>query len=200
MVYAAAAPPAGRQAASVRGPNVLQSRSSSRVRGPRDPLPTNRRGAVRRHEGRRRGGSGPSRRAGRAPAISHCQHTRHSQHERGTATGLTHGFRELTANREKTCRPLQSSRSSRGRKDAEPESLGLLHIAVERKHDRPSVLRQRASTVWQDTPDWRFHRHVVANRPVPCRRAQLSRRWRPDRPPVEHAPPRMGSSGPGLQH
>jgi hypothetical protein len=44
---------------------------------------------------------------------------------------------------------------------AEPENLGLLHLAVERKHDRTAVLRRRAGDVWQDTPDWRFHRHAI---------------------------------------
>ncbi len=48
-----------------------------------------------------------------------------------------------------------------GTEGVEPENLGLLHMAVERKHDRAAVLRQRASGVWQDTPDWRFHRHVM---------------------------------------
>jgi long-subunit acyl-CoA synthetase (AMP-forming) len=44
---------------------------------------------------------------------------------------------------------------------AEPENLGLLHLAVERKHDRSAVLRRRAGATWQDTPDWRFHRHAM---------------------------------------
>jgi AMP-binding enzyme len=44
---------------------------------------------------------------------------------------------------------------------SEPESLGLLHLAVERKHDRTSALRRRAGAAWQDTPDWRFHRHAT---------------------------------------
>jgi acyl-CoA synthetase (AMP-forming)/AMP-acid ligase II len=41
------------------------------------------------------------------------------------------------------------------------ENLGLLHLAVERKHDRAAVLRRRVGTAWQDTPDWRFHRHAM---------------------------------------
>jgi hypothetical protein len=44
---------------------------------------------------------------------------------------------------------------------SEPENLGLLHLAVERKHDRSSVLRRRNVAAWQDTPDWRFHRHLM---------------------------------------
>jgi AMP-binding enzyme len=44
---------------------------------------------------------------------------------------------------------------------SEPENLGLLHLAVERKHDRAAVLRRRVATAWQDTPDWRFHRHAM---------------------------------------
>ena len=44
---------------------------------------------------------------------------------------------------------------------AEPENLGCLHIAAERKHDRAFALRRRASAAWQDTPDWRFHRQVM---------------------------------------
>ena len=44
---------------------------------------------------------------------------------------------------------------------AEPENLGLLHLAVERKHDRTAVLRRRAGAAWQDTPDWRFHRQSM---------------------------------------
>lgn len=45
--------------------------------------------------------------------------------------------------------------------NSEPENLGLLHLAVERKHDRASVLRRRVADAWQDTPDWRFHRHAM---------------------------------------
>jgi len=44
---------------------------------------------------------------------------------------------------------------------SEPENLGLLHLAVERKHERAGVLRRRANASWQDTPDWRFHRHAM---------------------------------------
>lgn len=44
---------------------------------------------------------------------------------------------------------------------ADPENLGLLHLAVERKHDRPAVLKRRVGDTWQDTPDWRFHRHAI---------------------------------------
>jgi AMP-binding enzyme len=44
---------------------------------------------------------------------------------------------------------------------SEPENLGLLHLAVERKHERSGVLRRRANASWQDTPDWRFHRHAM---------------------------------------
>ena len=43
----------------------------------------------------------------------------------------------------------------------ERENLGLLHLAVERKHERAGVLRRRANASWQDTPDWRFHRHAM---------------------------------------
>jgi AMP-binding enzyme len=44
---------------------------------------------------------------------------------------------------------------------SEPENLGLLHLAVERKHDRPAILRHRVATGWHETPDWRFHRHAM---------------------------------------
>jgi hypothetical protein len=44
---------------------------------------------------------------------------------------------------------------------SEPENAGLLHLAVERKHDRTSVLRRRIATEWQDVPDWRFHRQIM---------------------------------------
>jgi hypothetical protein len=41
------------------------------------------------------------------------------------------------------------------------ETVGLLHLAVERKHDRTSVLKRRMATGWEETPDWRFHRQVM---------------------------------------
>ena len=44
---------------------------------------------------------------------------------------------------------------------AEPENVGRLHCATERKHERPAVLKTRIDGAWQGTPDWRFHRHVV---------------------------------------
>jgi AMP-binding enzyme len=44
---------------------------------------------------------------------------------------------------------------------SDAETVGLLHLAVERKHDRTSVLRRRVATGWDDVPDWRFHRHVM---------------------------------------
>ncbi len=47
------------------------------------------------------------------------------------------------------------------RESSEPETLGLLHLAVERKHDRTGVLKRRIASDWQTTPDWRFHRHVM---------------------------------------
>ncbi len=89
-----------------------------------------------------------------------------------------------------------------GPEGAEPENLGLLHIAVERKHDRPSVLRQRASTVWQDTPDWRFHRHVVRIGLYLHERAQLNQgdriallsRLRPEWAVAEWAALTMGAA------
>jgi hypothetical protein len=43
----------------------------------------------------------------------------------------------------------------------ESENLGLLLLAVERKHDRTAVLRRRAGAAWQDTPDWRFQRQAM---------------------------------------
>jgi hypothetical protein len=47
------------------------------------------------------------------------------------------------------------------REEPEGETVGLLHLAAERKHARPSVLRRRVAAAWQDTPDWRFHRQVM---------------------------------------
>jgi long-subunit acyl-CoA synthetase (AMP-forming) len=43
----------------------------------------------------------------------------------------------------------------------ESENLGLLLLAVERKHDRTAVLRRRTGAAWQDTPDWRFQRQAM---------------------------------------
>jgi hypothetical protein len=62
--------------------------------------------------------------------------------------------------------------------DPEQENLGLLHVAVERKHDRPSALRRRAGAAWQDTPDWRFHRQVMRMGLYLRERAQLGARDR----------------------
>jgi AMP-binding enzyme len=56
----------------------------------------------------------------------------------------------------------------------EPESLGLVHLAVERKHDRAAVLRYRLGTAWQDMPDWRFHRHAMRIGLYLRERAQLA--------------------------
>jgi hypothetical protein len=42
-----------------------------------------------------------------------------------------------------------------------PETLGPVYLATERKHDRSGVLRHRTSAAWVETPDWRFHRHVM---------------------------------------
>jgi hypothetical protein len=42
-----------------------------------------------------------------------------------------------------------------------PETLGPVYLATERKHDRPWVLRHPTSAGWVETPDWRFHRHVM---------------------------------------
>ncbi len=44
---------------------------------------------------------------------------------------------------------------------AEPENLGRLHFAAEQRHGRPAVLKRRIDGAWQETPDWRFHRHVM---------------------------------------
>jgi hypothetical protein len=57
---------------------------------------------------------------------------------------------------------------------SEPENLGLLHLAVERKHERPGVLRHRLATGWHDTPDWRFHRHAMRIGLYLRERAQLA--------------------------
>jgi hypothetical protein len=57
---------------------------------------------------------------------------------------------------------------------SEPENLGLLHLAVERKHDRAAVLKRRVGTAWQDTPDWRFHRHAMRIGLYLRERAQLA--------------------------
>jgi hypothetical protein len=62
--------------------------------------------------------------------------------------------------------------------DRELENLGLLHIAAERKHDRPSALRRRAGVAWQDTPDWRFHRQVMRTALYLRERARLGARDR----------------------
>ncbi len=56
----------------------------------------------------------------------------------------------------------------------EPESLGVVHLAVERKHDRAAVLRYRVATTWQDMPDWRFHRHAMRIGLYLRERAQLT--------------------------
>lgn len=64
-----------------------------------------------------------------------------------------------------------------GSETSEPENLGLLHLAVERKHDRASVLRWRAGAAgaaWQDAPDWRFHRHAMRIGLYLRERAQLT--------------------------
>jgi acyl-CoA synthetase (AMP-forming)/AMP-acid ligase II len=45
-----------------------------------------------------------------------------------------------------------------------PPTLGPIHLAVERKHERSAVVRRRDRgdpDRWLDTPDWRFHRHVI---------------------------------------
>ena len=78
---------------------------------------------------------------------------------------------------------------------AEPENLGLLHLAVERKHERPAVLRYRMATGWQDMPDWRFHRHAMRIGLYLRERAQLDRR-RSGRAGVR-APSRMGGDSVG---
>jgi hypothetical protein len=44
---------------------------------------------------------------------------------------------------------------------AEPENLGRLHCAAEQRHCRTAVLKRRVDGGWQETPDWRFHRHVM---------------------------------------
>src|SRR5580700_6956577 len=61
-----------------------------------------------------------------------------------------------------------------GSETSEPENLGLLHLAVERKHDRSSALRWRVGAAWQDTPDWRFHRHAMRIGLYLRERAQLT--------------------------
>jgi acyl-CoA synthetase (AMP-forming)/AMP-acid ligase II len=47
------------------------------------------------------------------------------------------------------------------REEPEAGTVGLLHLAAERRHARPFILRRRVAAAWQDTPDWRFHRHVM---------------------------------------
>jgi hypothetical protein len=56
---------------------------------------------------------------------------------------------------------IETTVVAREQAEPEPETLGLLHLAVERRHARPSVLRHRVAAAWQDTPDWRFHRHAM---------------------------------------
>ncbi len=42
------------------------------------------------------------------------------------------------------------------------DTLGAIHLAVERQHDRASVLtRSDGKGGWYSTPDWRLHRHIV---------------------------------------
>lgn len=42
------------------------------------------------------------------------------------------------------------------------DTLGALHLAVERQHERKAVLLCKSDDgTWTPTPDWRFHRHVV---------------------------------------
>lgn len=41
------------------------------------------------------------------------------------------------------------------------DTLGALHLEVERKHDRSAALVRVHAGERQATPDWRFHRHIV---------------------------------------
>ncbi len=41
------------------------------------------------------------------------------------------------------------------------ETLGQIHLTAERSHDRAAVVRRWSGDRWEETPDWRFHRHVL---------------------------------------